>query len=287
VNAVPAVTSIREWILTIVPTNPIKSMVDTAMLPVFVFTLVLAIAVRRTTSDAARTLLGIMEAIKQASLVLVRWVVAVAPIGVFALALGLGARLGASAVGAIAYFLVVMCGLHVLVGLLMYILARVGAGIPLRAFASAVAPVQIVGLTTRSSMASLPSMFQAADRLGVKPDVASFVLPLALSAFRLSSPVNWTIGALFVARLYGIDFGPSQIALVAVASVLLNPASPAVPSGGLFVQAPVYIATGLPVEGLGILIALDAIPDIFKTLLNVTADVAVVTLADRTVEGAT
>jgi Na+/H+-dicarboxylate symporter len=90
--------------------------------------------------------------------------------------------------------------------------------------------------------------------------------------------VNWPVGALFVAALYGVDLGPGQIAVIALASVLLNPASPAIPSGGLFVQAPVYHAVGLPIEGLGILIALDAIPDVFKTLLNVTADMSVLTV---------
>jgi Na+/H+-dicarboxylate symporter len=126
-------------------------------------------------------------------------------------------------------------------------------------------------------MATLPAMFESAERLDVPAPVASFVLPLAISSFRLSSPVNWPIGALFIAKLYGIELDAGALATIALASVLLNPASPAVPSGGLFVQAPVYMAVGLPVEGLAILIAVDAIPDIFKTLLNVTADLSVLT----------
>jgi Na+/H+-dicarboxylate symporter len=93
--------------------------------------------------------------------------------------------------------------------------------------------------------------------------------------------VNWPVGALFVAALYGIQLDAAALATIAVASVVLNPAAPAVPSGGLFVQAPVYMAVGLPVEGLGILIAIDAIPDIFKTLLNVTADMSVATVLSR------
>jgi Na+/H+-dicarboxylate symporter len=89
------------------------------------------------------------------------------------------------------------------------------------------------------------------------------------------------VGALFIAHLYGIPLDAWQIGLIALASVVLNPASPAIPSGGLFVQAPVYLAVGLPVEGLGILIAIDAIPDLFKTLLNVTGDMAALTLIAR------
>ncbi len=113
--------------------------------------------------------------------------------------------------------------------------------------------------------------------------VTGFVLPLAVSIFRLTSPINWTVGALFIARLYGIELGAAQIATVAVASIALNPTAPGIPSGGLLVQAPVYAAVGLPVEGIGILIAIDLIPDLFKTTLNVTADMAVVTIIGRNV----
>ncbi|MGH7468259.1 MAG: dicarboxylate/amino acid:cation symporter, partial [Longimicrobiales bacterium] len=259
--------------------NPLRAAVDGAMLPLFAFTLIFAFALRGV--ERADVLLRIFEAIKEAAVTIVRWILAVAPIGVFALALGLGARLGASVVGAIGYFVLVMAAMHTLVGLLMYVYAAIAGRVPVRRFAAAVAPPQIVALSSRSSMAALPAMFQAADRLGVPTQVTSFVLPLAISSFRLSSPVNWPIGALFIARLYGIELDATALATIALASVVLNPASPAVPSGGLFVQAPVYMAVGLPVEGLGILIAIDAIPDIFKTLLNVTADMSVLTVVAR------
>ncbi|MGH7462963.1 MAG: dicarboxylate/amino acid:cation symporter, partial [Longimicrobiales bacterium] len=167
-----------------------------------------------------------------------------------------------------------------------YALAVLVGRVPLRQFAAALAPTQIVALSSRSSMAALPAMYQAADKLRIPPEVAGFVLPLAISSFRLGSPVSWPVGALFVARLYGIELDAAALATIAVASVLLNPAAPAVPSGGLFVQAPVYLAVGLPVEGLGILIAIDAIPDIFKTLLNVSADLSVLTVINRTAPGA-
>ncbi len=283
VSTTPALTNLKDWLLSIVPTNPVRAAVDGAMLPLFVFTLVFAFALRRVDPAYARPLVTTLEAVKEASLTIVRWILVVAPIGVFALALGLGARLGAAVVGAIGYYVLVMAGLHILVGLLMYVLAALAGRASLRQFAAATAPAQIVALSSRSSMASLPTMFQGAERLGVPTEVAGFVLPLAISSFRLSSPVNWPVGALFVARLYGIELDAGALATIAAASVVLNPASPAVPSGGLFVQAPMYMAVGLPVEGLGILIAIDAIPDLFKTLLNVTADMSVLTVISRTV----
>jgi Na+/H+-dicarboxylate symporter len=278
VSSTPALTSLKEWLLSIVPTNPVRAAVDAAMLPLFVFTLTFAFALRRVSDTYKQPLLGALEAIKEASVTIVRWILLLAPIGVFALALGLGARFGAAVVGAIGYYVLVMEALHIVAGVLMYALARVGGRVPLRTFAGATAPSQIVALSSRSSMAALPAMFQGAEKMRVPQEVSSFVLPLAISSFRLSSPVNWPVGALFVAALYGVQLDAIALATIAIASVVLNPAAPAVPSGGLFVQAPVYLAVGLPVEGLGILIAIDAIPDIFKTLLNVTGDMSVVTV---------
>jgi Na+/H+-dicarboxylate symporter len=281
VTSTTAMTSLKEWLLSIVPTNPVRAAVDGAMLPLFVFTLTFAFALRRVSDSYKQPLLAALEAVKEASTIIVRWILLLAPIGVFALALGLGARLGAAVVGAIGYYVLVMVALHVVAGMLMYLLARVSGRVKLRTFAIATAPAQIVALSSRSSMAALPTMFQGAEKMAVRPEVAGFVLPLAISSFRLSSPVNWPVGALFVAALYGIQLDAAALATIAVASVVLNPAAPAVPSGGLFVQAPVYMAVGLPVEGLGILIAIDAIPDIFKTLLNVTADMSVATVLSR------
>jgi proton glutamate symport protein len=282
-SSAPAQASLRDWLLSIVPSNPMRAAVDGAMLPLFIFALAYGFAFRRVSRDSASAVLNLLDGIKHAALTVVSWVLAAAPVGVFALALGLGVRLGASAAGAIGYFILVVCGLHVLVGLALYPVTALLTGVSMRRFAFAAAPAQLVAVTTRTSSAALPALYQGASRLGISSEVAGFVLPLAISAFRLSSPVNWSVGAIFIARLYGIPLDALQIALIALASVVLNPASPAVPSGGLFVQAPVYLAVGLPVEGLGILIAIDAIPDLFKTILNVTGDMAALTIiAPRT-----
>lgn len=93
--------------------------------------------------------------------------------------------------------------------------------------------------------------------------------------FKLTSPVYWPVGALFAAKLYGIDLPASSLWLVAASAVLLNFSTPGIPSGGMLLQVPLYAAIGLPVEALGIMIALDTIPDMFKTLLNVTANMFV------------
>jgi Na+/H+-dicarboxylate symporter len=124
-------------------------------------------------------------------------------------------------------------------------------------------------------------MFASTERLDLPPKITGLVLPVAASVFKFSSPIVRTTGTLFIAKLYGIDLGVPEIAAIAAAIGLLSFYSPGVPSGGLFVMTPVYLSLDLPVEGIGILIALDMIPDMFITTANVTADMTAAVLLSR------
>ena len=127
----------------------------------------------------------------------------------------------------------------------------------------------------------------ATDVLKLPPTATGFVLPLGASVFKLTSAIYWVVGALFMARLYGLELSTGSIALVAASSVVLSFSTPGIPSGGMLLQVPLYTAVGLPVEGIGIMIALDTLPDMCKTLLNVTADMLVAVMtAPREQSGA-
>jgi Na+/H+-dicarboxylate symporter len=112
--------------------------------------------------------------------------------------------------------------------------------------------------------------------------VTGFVLPLAVSTFKINTPIADLAGPLFIAQLYGVSLGPAQIATMAALSVAMSFSNPGIPSGGMFaVTAPVLLSVGLPVEGIGLLIAADAIPDVFNTVINVTGDMTVATVLSR------
>jgi proton glutamate symport protein len=169
----------------------------------------------------------------------------------------------------------VFAGLMIAVTLGMYLVSYLVGRVPMRRFAAAVAPAQIIALGSRSSSAAFPAMVDAArDVLRVPPQVVSFVLPLAVAIFRASTPVSFILGALFLGRLYGIEISATDVASLAVLSVLLSYSVPPVPSGSLFLMAPIFAGIGIPVEGVAILIAVDVIPDLFKTLGNVTSNMA-------------
>jgi Na+/H+-dicarboxylate symporter len=225
---------------------------------------------------------GFFRGVSDAMTVLIRWILALAPIGIFALALVLATKLGTEAIGAAAFYVVAVSALLLASTLLLYLFIALFAPASLRRFTRAVLPAQVVAVTTRSSMAPLPLLLTSAEQtLGLPRTVSSFALPLASSTFRYCQALTWQCYAAFAGALYGIDIGIAGVTTLAVTSILMSFSVPGIPSGGLYVVAPFLAAVGLPVEVIGVLIALDLVPDVFKSLTNVTAHLAAVTLVAR------
>src|SRR3954469_14942227 len=271
-----------SWLLSLIPTNPVHAAANGMMLPLILFTLLFALAIAKCPTAARTTLIGFFSAVSEAMLVLVRWIVRLAPIGVFALMLPLGAHGGAGLAGAIAFYVVVYSAASVLFILLLYPALAVVARVPVKLFARAALPGQLIAFSSSSSIASLPALVEGAEQeLKLPKEVTGFVLPLAVSMFKFAGPVAWPIGSLFVAWFYGVELHLPQYLTIAFASVFLGFAAPGVPRGGFLMLAPLFLAIGLPLEGIGILIAVDAIPDLFATVTNATGDLAATTLVAR------
>lgn len=273
----PDLPTLRGFVTGLVPTNPVRAAADGAMLPLIVFTVLFAAAATRLPEAPRATLVGFFRAVSQAMLVLVAWVLKLAPAGVFALAAGTGLELGAAAFGAVGYYVLVLCGLITVVLLACYPAAALLGRIAIPTFARAAAPAQAVAAGSRSSLASLPALIVGARaQFGHRPQLEGFVLPLAVSTFKLNTPVADLAGPLFLAQLYGVHLSAGQVATMTLVAVALSFSNPGIPSGGLFVvTAPVMLVAGLPLDGIGLLIAADAIPDVFNTLVNVTGDMTV------------
>ena len=271
----------RDWLVSLVPANAFKAAADGAILPLLVFTILFGIAATKISESGRDLIYRFFTAIRDIMFVLIEWIMFVAPIGVFGLVFPLAATMGLSAAGAIAYFLAVAAGLITVSLLLLYPLATIVGRVSLRDFAAACAPPQAVGFSTRSSLAALPAQYEAATRLKLSATATGMVLPLAISLFKFATPIGRAAGTFFVARLYGVDLGLTETLLIAASIGLLSFYSPAIPSGALVVMTPVYLMFGLPVQGIGILIALDLIVDAFITMTNVTANVTAATLLTR------
>lgn len=274
--------SASQRLTELVPVNPIRAAADGAMLPLIVFTLAFAVALGRVRGDLRVEAVALFQAIADAMLIIVGWIFRVAPIGVFALALTVAIRLGFGASRAIAVFVILFSAILFAFTLVLYPVASILGRVSLKQFARAAAPAQAVGFSSRSSFAALPAMITGASgALGVPAAVTGFVLPFAVAVFRLSTPLGWMVSVMFLGRLYGVDLDLTQLASLLVTSILLSYSVPGIPSGSLFLLAPVLVSLGLPAEGVGILIAVDAIPDLFKTTVNVTGHMTVVTALGR------
>ena len=277
-QAIVELPPFRDWLVALIPANPFAAAVDGDVLPLLVFTGLFALALQQIADQQRAAVIDFFAAIKEAMFVLIAWIMAVAPIGIFALVFPLAATMGLSAITTLAALIFIICSLIVCLILLLYPLVGLVTGIELKHFARTIAPAQAIGFSTRSSLAALPATITATETLGVPEKVSGVVLPIAVTLFKFASPLARTTGTYFIASLYGIELNFLELTVIALAIALFSFYSPGIPSGGLLIMAPVYLSLGLPVEGIGILIAIDLIVDMFLTTANVTANVTVALL---------
>jgi Na+/H+-dicarboxylate symporter len=270
------------WLVSLLPANPIAAAASGAMMPLILFTLLLALAIARSPEESRQTLTRFFRALSDAMLILVRWIILAAPLGVFALVLPLAVHAGGTLAGAIGFYVAAYSIASVAVTLLLYPVVAIVGRIPLRRFARAALPPQLIAFSSSSSIASLPALVETAEKnLQLPERVTGFVLPLAASTFKIAGPVAWTIGALFIGWFYDVPLPASSIATIAFAAVFLAFAVPGIPRGAFIMLTPLFLAIGLPAKGIGILIAVDAIPDVFATVLNTTGHLVAAALVAR------
>lgn len=273
VGPVPA---FGDFVAAIVPANPIAAAADDAFLPLIVFATIFAFAITRLTADRRELLVGVFQAIADAMLVVIHWVLWIAPLGVLALAFIVGAKAGTSAIGALVHYVVTIAGIGLIVSLLAYPLARFGGGIRLGDFARAAAPPQAVAISTQSSLASLPAMLAATERLHIPVAVSGVTLPIAVALFRATGPaMNFGV-AIYIAHVFGIHLSPTQLIAGLAAGAITTMGAVSLPGQISFVSsiAPIALAMGVPIEPLALLVAVETLPDIVRTVGNVSMDVA-------------
>jgi len=216
-------------------------------------------------------------------LVVINWILWIGPIGVFALAYVVGARAGGTAFGALIHYVIIVTATGTVIWLAAWPVALIGARLsPLR-FTREIAASQAIAFSTQSSLASLPAMLRAAERLGVPVAASGVVLPMAVALFRATGPVMNLAVAIYIAYWFGISLTPTQMVLGVLAAATTTMGAVGIPGQASYVTsiAPICIAMGLPIEPLGLLIAVETLPDLMRTLGNVSMDVAATALVAR------
>jgi proton glutamate symport protein len=271
------VPPLGDFLRAMIPTNPIASAANAAILPLIIFTAIFGFAVTRVPEDKRKNITGFFEALAETMIVMIGWVLALAPIGVFALALVVGAKAGTAALGALLHYVLVLSALGVIVWAASFALAVLGAKQNLFTFFKASAQAQAVAISTQSSLASLPAMLKGVQALGVPAARADVVLPIAVAIFRATGPAMNLGVALYIAHWFGIELTPFQIAIGIAAGATTTLGAVSLPGSISFFSsiAPICLALGVPVAPLGLLVAVETFPDIFRTLGNVTMDMAV------------
>ncbi|HZV38069.1 MAG TPA: dicarboxylate/amino acid:cation symporter [Pseudoxanthomonas sp.] len=271
-------------LIAIVPSNAVAAAAAGAMLPLVTFALFFGFALTRLEPPARAQVVGFFKAIADAMIVVVRWVLWAAPVGIFALVLALTARAGLGMLQALGIYIALECALYALaVVLLVGVGVAFGRQSPGR-FIAGLVPVQAVAASTQSSLATLPAMLDSAQqRLGFSQRVSGLVLPMAVSLFRITSPIQYLATACFVAWAMGVELGPAQLATGVVLAVLVSMGSVGLPGQAIFLatNVPVSQAMGLPIAPLAVLMAVDAIPDVLATVGNVTGDMTATAVVAR------
>jgi Na+/H+-dicarboxylate symporter len=277
-NAAPAhLASFSDWLASLVPVNVIRAAAEDAILPLTVFAILFGFAATRLQPAQRELIVGVFSAVSDAMVVIIHWVLVAAPIGVFALALGVGLHAGFGAAKLLAQYALIVSLCIIGVTLIAYVLAALWGRVGLFRFAMAIAPAQVVAASTQSSLATLPAMLETArETLRVEKRVADLVLPMAVAVFRFTSPVGNLAVCYFIAALYGFHPSLLQVLSAIFVSYAVSISAVGLPGQVSFITsiAPICIALGLPTELLGILIAVEVVPDIFRTIGNVTGDLA-------------
>ncbi|HTE43806.1 MAG TPA: dicarboxylate/amino acid:cation symporter [Gemmatimonadaceae bacterium] len=276
------ITTLGQWLVDLIPANPIKAAADGSMLQLIVVTLLFGTAIATIAESSREHLMRVVRAVYEAALTLVRWVLLAAPVGVFALTVPLAAKLGIAAVGAVAVYVGSVSAMTLAFTSIFYLAVWLFGKRSLRVFARACAPAQAVALSSRSSLASLPALLDASDTvLRLPSSVRSFVLPLAVATFRPAGAIAIPMGVLFMARIYGVSLDAHQLMTITLMAVITTFSAPGIPGGSIIVMVPVLLAAGLPVDAVGLLIGVDTIPDMVRTVTNVTGDMAAATILAR------
>ena len=272
-----------NWIGTLLPSNLIEAGLRGDIFPLLLFTACFAVAVTRLSEERQQLLTKIFQGLAEAMLQLTRWVLVGTPVGVFALTYVLALKTGGSVGGMLGAYIVIGSGVMLLFTLLLYPLSAFGGRTSIRKFAQAVLPAQMVAASTRSSIAALPALVEGGGRwLDLPPTGTGFVLPLSVAVFKVNRPISSIVKLMILAHAYGVSLRPTTVLVFLATTIIISFGTAGIPQSGPGLKTlPAYLAAGVPLEGVLVLEAVESIPDIFKTILNVTGDMSVATLLTR------
>jgi Na+/H+-dicarboxylate symporter len=271
--------TVRDWIVSLMPSNLFAAAAREDLLALIVATVLFGLALRSVSLPGRTLLLDLAGAVSEWCLALAGLLLRVLPAAVFVLTFVSTARTGVSLASGLVYYIALLCvGLSLGI-LLLYPITAWLARMSVTRFAAGAWPVQVMAFSTRSSVACLPAMLDAArSRLRLPDAVSSFTLPLAVASFKMNVAISANLQLLFLLHVYGLSPNLLEVGLAVVALTVQSFITPGLPSGAIWTTTPVYLSLGIPLPGIVLANVVDTIPDLFKTTINVTADLSITSI---------
>lgn len=283
--------SLKDVLLNMIPRNPVQAAADFELLPLIFFSVIFGAAISILPEDQRKTVVTFFEGINGASMVVIGWVMKLAPYAVFALIASVVSQFGLDLLQSLLiYTLTVIAGLAIHTYVTIGLLVRFAAGLNPREFFKRVFPVQVFGFSTSSSSATLPlTMSRAESDLGISKQVSSFVLPLGATINMDGTALYQAVAVMFIAQIYGIQLDLTAQLTVVLTATLASVGAAGVPSAGLITLIIVLQSVGLgdKVEaGIALILGVDRILDMLRTATNISGDLSCASFIARS-EGET
>jgi Na+/H+-dicarboxylate symporter len=277
-------SSIKDLLLNIIPTNPIKAMVEGQMLQIIFFALLAGVCVTLIPAERGQPVIDFFKSLNEIIVQMVHVIMKAAPYGVFALIAAVIADFGPGILlNLLKYSAVVLLGLAIHLFVVYGSVLKIFTKMRVTSFFRGFRPAQVVGFCTSSSNATLPMTMECtAKNLGVPEHICSFTLPLGATINMDGTALLQGVATAFLAQIYGIDLGFQQQLTVVLTATLASIGTAGIPGAGIVMLAIVLDSVGVPLQGIGIILGVDRFLDMCRTIVNITGDAVCAVLVAST-----
>jgi Na+/H+-dicarboxylate symporter len=289
-SPIPAIAAptFGSFLVGLVPGNIFKAAQDGALLPLVIASVALGIAISHLPDSQRVLLTRFFRALADGFTILIGGILKAVPIGVFCLSVGLGATIGLSGANWLVSYVVAMCFITAaFIPAILYPSIAIFGPLSIPEFIRAGAPAQAIAFTSRSSLAALPASYKAGhDSLHLPEDISAFFFPFAASIFHVGGCIVQMVGVCFLAGFYGVSLSSAQFATLALNAIAVSMTAPGIPGGAIIVMSPMLASAGIPLEGMAMLLAVDTLPDMFRTTVTVSCWLGAASLLKPRVQSA-
>ena len=277
-----SIQSIPQNIVGLIPANPLSSFMSGEMLSIIIFAIIIGVSMISLPEKSSLPILDLLESVQKVTMKIVSWAMRLAPFAAFGLMTSLASKIGLTALtGLGAYMITVVIGLFAMMLVYIFIIKFV-AKRPLASTFRIIRSPQLLAFSTSSSAAVMPlSIKTAEERLKVKPEVSQFIIPLGATINMDGTALYQVVAVFFLAQLFGIDLSTTTILLITLTAIAASIGAPSAPGTGIVILSTILIGAGIPAVGIILLLGVDRILDMTRTMVNVTGDLTACMFFDK------